>query len=190
MKGPISPVIPPDAELILGVRRGEVEAFEILFNRYRRYVEKIGLRITKNEADAEDVVQNTFFNVYRFAGTFDGNAKFTTWLHRIAVNHSLMIIRGRERYSRHELSLPDDALKLMPGRVRSPESTASTIEMARKMYRRICFLGKKNRKAFILQVLGGLSAKEQADLEGCGTSVIKSRVLRAKLNLRSFIAGP
>src|SRR5215216_7020417 len=85
-----------DAAAVALARDGNSEAFRALFDRHSRAVYRLAHRMTGNPQDAEDVVQETFLKAYRQLGRFESRANFSTWLHRIAVNCSIDLIRGRK----------------------------------------------------------------------------------------------
>src|SRR5437660_3976742 len=84
------------AAVLARARQGDNEAFRALVERHSRSVFRLAFRMTGNEQDAEDVVQETFLKAYRQLGRFESRANFSTWLHRIAVNRSIDLIRGRK----------------------------------------------------------------------------------------------
>src|SRR5690349_17583061 len=96
-----------DATAVAQVRAGDPDAFRVLVERHSHSVFRLAFRMTGNEQDAEDLVQETFLRVYRQIGRFDGRASFSTWIYRIAANCSLDLIRSRKR--RQEQQAPVDA---------------------------------------------------------------------------------
>jgi RNA polymerase sigma-70 factor (ECF subfamily) len=91
-KGPASP---SNAELIARAQRGEEKAFEILFDQYKKRVYSLCLRVTRNPAEAEDLTQDAFLQVFRKIHTFRGQSAFSTWLHRLSLNIVLMRLRKK-----------------------------------------------------------------------------------------------
>src|ERR1700730_4506280 len=94
------------AAVLARARQGDNDAFRALVERHSRSVFRLAFRMTGNEQDAEDLVQETFLRAYRQLGKFDGRAGFSTWLYRIAANCSLDLIRARKR--RQEQQVPVD----------------------------------------------------------------------------------
>ena len=86
-----------DATAVAQVRAGNYDAFGVLVERHSRNLFRLAFRMTGNEQDAEDIVQETFMKAYRQLAKFDGRASFSTWLYRIAANGSLDLIRSRNR---------------------------------------------------------------------------------------------
>ncbi len=95
-----------DAGAVAQVRAGNSDAYRVLVERHSHSVFRLAFRMTGNEHDAEDLVQETFLRAYRQIGRFDGRASFGTWLYRIAANCSLDFIRSRQR--RREQQTPVD----------------------------------------------------------------------------------
>src|SRR5919198_4849885 len=91
-----------DAAAVLArARQGDGEAFRALVERHSRSVFRLAYRLTGNEQDAEDVVQETFLRAYKQLQNFESRASFGTWLYRIAANYSLDLIRSRKRHQEH-----------------------------------------------------------------------------------------
>ena len=100
-----------DSELIAATKCGNRETFDELLFRYERKVFAVALRIVKNREDAEDVVQESFHNAYLHLGTFQEKSRFSTWLTRIAMNESFMVLRRRRRILEISQESPDDDVK-------------------------------------------------------------------------------
>src|SRR6267378_6515683 len=96
-----------DLAFVAKARGGDNDAFRVLVERHSRPLFRMAFRMTGNEQDAEDVVQDSFLRAYRQLGKFDERASFGTWLYRIAVNCSLDLVRSRKR--RSELMTPEDS---------------------------------------------------------------------------------
>ncbi len=187
-------LIPKDRVLVLRAQAGDRMAFGMLYERHRRIVFTAGLRITKNEADAEDVVQETFVSALRFIGAFDHKSTIKTWLYRIAINHSLMILRRINSYARREAGSldaphpkPDSSTRLIdfiPGTWESPEKIVSVLETIDFVNRELRFMSAKLRRSFVLHAIRGLDQKEVAALNDCSVRAIKARLWRARQQLR------
>src|SRR6516165_11705742 len=85
----------PEEEAIRGAKQGDPSCFESLYNLHKRYIYTLCLRITRNTAEAEDLTQEVFLQLFRKVATFRGDAAFSTWLHRVAVNVALMHLRRK-----------------------------------------------------------------------------------------------
>src|SRR5579872_3985509 len=90
-----------DVLAVSRARAGDTDAFRVLVERHSRSLFRLAFRMTGNEQDAEDVVQESFLRAYRQLGKFDDRASFGTWLYRIAANCSLDLVRARKRRSEH-----------------------------------------------------------------------------------------
>ena len=175
--------------LVQAAKRGEVSAFEQLVKRYDRNIFRIAQHITQNREDAEDVTQDAFLKAYENLEQFQGNSKFYTWLVRIAVNESLMKLRRRR--TDRTVSLDEDIKTeedTMPREVADwspiPEQLykqGALIEILRKT---IQGLPASFRTVFVLRDVEGLSTEETAEALNLSIPAVKSRLLRARLQLR------
>lgn len=179
----------PDVALIERVRGGDVSAYDELVRKYERQVFRIAQRITQNREDAEDVTQDTFVKGFEKLDQFQGNSKFYTWLVRIAVNESLMRLRKRrtgkmvsidEDVVTDEGSVPRDLADWAP----DPEQNYSQAELHRILEKTIKGLPPGFRVVFELRDVQGLSTEETAEALGLSIPAVKSRLLRARLQLR------
>ncbi len=180
---------PTDLELVERVRAGEASAFNDLVDRHARKVFRLARHITKNDADTEDVLQDAFMKAYSRLDQFEGNSQFYTWLVRIAVNESLM--RLRKRKNSKTVSL-DEELETDGSPIRrevasdgeSPEESFSRMETREMLEAAIDSLAEGYRTVFVLRDVEGLSTEETGEMLGLSISAVKSRLLRARLQLR------
>ncbi|HEX2881583.1 MAG TPA: RNA polymerase sigma factor, partial [Polyangiaceae bacterium] len=142
------------------------------------YVKYVCLKVVKDESIAEDVAQDAFVNVWRKLHTFNGESKITTWLHRVAVNQSLMYLRRQPRIER--LQLEDVAVQLLPARSSHPRKRIA-------LNRAIEDLSSGYRTAFLLREVLGYSYVEAAQLLGVTEGTIKSQNQKAKQRLRETL---
>ncbi|HTV05414.1 MAG TPA: sigma-70 family RNA polymerase sigma factor [Acidobacteriaceae bacterium] len=179
----------PDVLLVERAKQGDVQAFEKLVKQYDRQVFRIAQHITQNREDAEDVVQDAFLKAYEKLEQFQGNSKFYTWLVRIAVNESLMRLRKRrtgkmvsidEDVETEDGSMPRDLADWSP----DPEAQYSQAEIAEILKKTIQGLPQGFRVVFVLRDVEGLSTEETAESLGLSIPAVKSRLLRARLQLR------
>ena len=179
----------PDVGLVERVRGGDVSAYDELVRKYERQVFRIAQRITQNREDAEDVTQDTFVKGFEKLDQFQGNSKFYTWLVRIAVNESLMRLRKRrtgrmvsidEDVVTDEGSVPRDLADWAP----DPEQNYSQSELHQILEKTIKGLPPGFRVVFELRDVQGLSTEETAEALGLSIPAVKSRLLRARLQLR------
>jgi RNA polymerase sigma-70 factor (ECF subfamily) len=182
---------PPSEESILveAARAGDIGAFESLVRRYDRNVFRIAQHITQNREDAEDVVQDAFLKAYQNLGQFQGQSKFYTWLVRIAVNEALMRLRRRrpermvsidEDVKTEEDSMPREIADWSP----NPEQQYTQAELKDILGKTIQGLPPSFRTVFVLRDVEGLSTEETAAALELSVPAVKSRLLRARLQLR------
>ncbi len=183
----------PDVALVARARNGDVQAFEKLVSQYDRQVFRIAQHITQNREDAQDVVQDAFLKAYQKLDQFQGNSKFYTWLVRIAVNEALMRLRKRrtgrmvsidEDIATEEGSVPRDLAEWRP----NPEQQYGQAELAEILRKTINGLPPGFRVVFVLRDVEGLSTEETAETLGLSIPAVKSRLLRARLQLRERLS--
>ncbi len=183
----------PDVALVERVRGGDDSAYDDLVRKYERQVFRIAQHITQNREDAEDVMQDAFLKAYEKLEQFQGNSKFYTWLVRIAVNESLMRLRKRrtgrmvsidEDIVTDEGSVPRDLADWAP----DPEQNYGQSELAQILRKTIQGLPPGFRIVFVLRDVEGLSTEETAETLGLSIPAVKSRLLRARLQLRERLS--
>ena len=178
-----------DIALATEAKQGDKGAFTELVNRYAQRVFRVARHITKNDQDAEDVLQDTFLKAYSRLGQFEGNAKFYTWIVRVAVNEALMRMRrGKNRVTvslDQELETSDGAIQReLPAGTESPEESLSRTELRESLTQAIDSLSEIYRPVFVLRDVEGLSTEETAEMLNLSLPAVKSRLLRARLQLR------
>lgn len=185
--------ITDELTLVQAAKGGDLEAFSQLVNRYDRNVFRIAQHITHNEEDAQDVVQDAFLKAYQNLEQFQGNSKFYTWLVRIAVNEALMKLRKRR--TDRTVSLDEDVETedgTMPREVAdwspNPEQLYGQGELGDILKKTIQGLPPGFRTVFVLRDVEGLSTEETAEMLGLSVPAVKSRLLRARLQLRERLA--
>ena len=183
----------PDVALVERVRGGDVSAYDTLVRKYERQIFRIAQHITQNREDAEDVMQDAFLKAYEKLEQFQGNSKFYTWLVRIAVNESLMRLRKRrtgkmvsidEDVETEEGSVPRDLADWAP----DPEQNYTQSELKKILEKTIKGLPPGFRIVFVLRDVEGLSTEETAETLGLSIPAVKSRLLRARLQLRERLS--
>ena len=189
----VSEPVSDELALVQAAKGGDVGAFEELVKRYDRNVFRIAQHITQNREDAEDVVQDAFLKAYGNLHQFQGQSKFYTWLVRIAVNESLMRLRRRrtgkmvsidEDVETDEGSMPRDLADWGP----DPEQMYGQSELAEILRKTIQGLPPGFRVVFTLRDVEGLSTDETAEALGLSVPAVKSRLLRARLQLRERLS--
>jgi RNA polymerase sigma-70 factor (ECF subfamily) len=156
-------------------------------------VYRLALRITRNTEDAEDVQQETLLKVHRKLAQFEGRSRFTTWVHRIAVNEALMCLRKRRGASHVPLeeALPptEDAVAKedFHSPIEGPEAAYSRKELRYLLTRAIENLRPIHRIVFLLRVVGEFSTRETASVLELSSSAVKTRMRRARSELRDYL---
>lgn len=176
------------AAVLARARQGDSEAFRALVERHSRSVFRLAYRMTGNEQDAEDVVQESFLRAYKQLGRFKSRANFGTWLYRIVANCSVDLMRAKQ--ARHDQSRSDslDAVDRMPATDRpGPERMATSAEIERCVRHALAGLSPLERAAFTLRHYEGRSIDEISRTLGLGTSAAKHSVFRAVKKLRAAL---
>lgn len=180
---------PGELELVQRAKAGDVAAFSELVNRYERRILRLAKRITQNEEDAEDVLQDAFLKAYENLDRFQGNSKFYTWLVRIAVNEALMKLRKRKS----DRTLPlDEPMETGEETVQreiavwegNPEQKYTQEELHNILEDAIQSLAPTYRTVFVLRDVEEMSTEETAAALDLSIPAVKSRLLRARLQLR------
>ena len=172
------------------VRAGDGEAFRLLVERHSRAIFRLTYRMTGNEQDAEDMVQETFLRAYRQIRSYDSRAAFGTWLFRIATNCSLDLLRKRGvRRECQEPGFEDGGPKMeLPSPAPSPERLAISTQIRRRVRVALAQLSPAERAAFILRHFEGVSIDEICQALGHSNSAARQSVFRAAAKLRRALA--
>ena len=170
-------------------RAGDAAAFSELVERYERKIYRLAKHITQNDEDAEDVLQESFMKAYTHLDSFQGDSKFYTWMVRIAVNEALMKLRKRKSDRTVSLDEPQDTGEDMVAREiavwdEDPEKKYSREELAEILDKAVQSLKPSFRTVFVLRDIEELSTEETAEALGISVPAVKSRLLRARLQLR------
>jgi len=186
-----SKLVGMDATDVTGVlakaRQGDSEAFRLLVEQHSRRAFQLAYRITGNQQDAEDVVQESFIRAYRQLSRFEARAHFATWLHRIVANCSVDLIRSR-RSRRDHASMDDIAPVEQPhSESPDPERLAASARIERSVNSAMAELTPLERAAFTLRHYEGRSIAEIGKTLGLGTSATKHSVFRAVRKLRTAL---
>lgn len=176
---------PCDRMLVLRAQSGEHGAFNALVRKYRHRVMKLSMRYTRNRADAEDAVQNTFIKAYWGLQNFRGESAFYSWLHRIAINSAKNVLSLRARNASLFVSNgrnADDSNDAAPALrdLDTPEELALTEEIRSAVSTSIDALCEEQRTAIVLRELEGLSYSQVASAMSCPVGTVRSRVFRAR----------
>ena len=178
----------PEAEAINGCMAGDQSAFEALYNMHKRRVYSLCLRMVSNVAEAEDLTQEAFMQLFRKISTFRGESAFSTWLHRLAVNVVLMHLRKK---GLDEVSLdqePDEDSQDSPKKEYGGEdlNLIGTVDRV-TLEKAMGDLPPGYRTIFVLHDVEGYEHNEIADLIGCSIGNSKSQLHKARLKLRALL---
>ena len=184
-----------DRQLVERAQAGDISAFEALVDAHRDKVYGLALRMTRSEADAAEITQDTFLSAYQHLKDFRGDAAFGSWVHRIAANHALMRLRHRRvvQAAEGELLGPEfterESLAEYPSQdwSRSAEGKILDAELGRAIQGATDRLPEGYREVFLLKDVEGLSYEQIAEVTGDSIPAIKSRLHRARLALREAI---
>jgi RNA polymerase sigma-70 factor (ECF subfamily) len=177
-----------DAAAVALARDGDSEAFHDLVERHSRAVYRLAYRMTGTPQDAEDVVQETFLRAYKQLGRFESRANFGTWVHRIAVNCSIDLIRSRPRREA-ALDLPDlEQFSATSERTDTSGATPERLMLSTEVQERISSamtgLSAMERAAFMLRHFEGHSIEEISQSLGLKTNATKHSIFRAVRKMR------
>jgi RNA polymerase sigma-70 factor (ECF subfamily) len=175
------PITQGDEIAIDRARRGDRDAFRVLVDRHARVLFRLAFRMTGNELDAEDIVQETFLKAWKQMAKFDGRAGFGTWLHRICANCALDHIRARKR---RDGGAADDVLAQIPAATPSPERMAQSAQVAGILGAALDELSGMERAAFVLRHYDGMSIQDISAALGVQNGAAKHSVFRAVQKLR------
>jgi RNA polymerase sigma-70 factor, ECF subfamily len=174
-----------DGAFVAKARDGDADAFRSLVDRHSRRLFHLAFRMTGNEQDAEDVVQESFLRAYRRLSQFDERASFGTWLYRIAANCSIDLMRSKTQRSQQAVDneLEDPVLSLHSTDP-SPERSALSAEVKDRVAEAMNELSPVERTAFVLRHFEGMRLEEVGRTMGCQTNAAKHSVFRAVQKLR------
>jgi RNA polymerase sigma factor (sigma-70 family) len=182
-----------DENLMKRFGRGEAAAFEALYQRHELKVFRYLLRNVKNEAGANDLMQEVWFAVVRGAANYQPSAKFTTWLFTIAHNRMVDMIRANHRLQSLDAGAEADSEgsslleRLAVDRKLEPLSQVQSQDEAAALLNAVAQLPAEQRSAFLLQAEGELSVEEIADATGSNFETVKSRLRYARAKLRQLL---
>jgi RNA polymerase sigma-70 factor, ECF subfamily len=176
-----------EAEAIEKAKKGDVCGYETLYHLHQRRIYSLCLRATSNVFDAEDLTQDVFLQMYRKLSTFRGDAKFGSWLYRVALNFVLMHLRQRRLTP--GTTLPDKRQDPFPSNLRARECGVSVLVERLALGRAISSLPRGTRKVVLLHDVEGYTHSEVAECLGLAVGTSKSQLHKAHLALRGIL-GP
>ena len=185
----VSPEVEAEIELVARAKAGDTTAFSQLISRYEARIFRLAMNITQNREDAEDVLQEAFVKAYQHLDQFQGNSRFYTWAVRIAVNQALMKLRKRRNNRTVSLDEQIDTGEDMVAREIAawdpdPEQQFAREELNGILTEAIDSLEPIYKTVFTLRDVDGLSTEETAEALDLTIPAVKSRLLRARLQLR------
>jgi RNA polymerase sigma-70 factor (ECF subfamily) len=177
-----------DIELVAALQNGEQPAFSELLTRYTEKVNNLALRITRNQEDTEEILQDVFVTVFKKIDRFEGKSAFSSWLYRITVNTAFMKLRKRKQTQAVSLDdVGDMAQESFSGK-RSDTSDVNFIssrhELRSQLDQAIENLPEEYKAIFILRDVDGLSNQEVGEILNISVPAVKSRLHRSRLMLR------
>lgn len=170
-------------------RAGSLPAFQSLVEQHSRDVFRLAFRITGNEMDAEDAVQETFIKAYQRLESFDGRSSFSTWLYRVTANTSIDVLRRRRRHSSRSTSLDDDASQSREPATHepAPDQLVYSREVKERIHAALNELSELERAAFVMRHFENVSLAEISRALGLRTSATKQAVFRAVKKMRKTL---
>ena len=179
---------PPDRELIARVLEGDPAAFEKLMRRYNQRVFRAARSVLRDDAEAEDVVQETFVRAYRGLAGFEERSSLATWLTRIAVNEALARVRRSRMFGAVESDKDGNEREAQVTSTRpGPEEQASSRELRSVLTAAIDSLPEEMRTVFVLREVEGLSTLEAGETLQLSSEAVRVRLHRARLALRRHV---
>lgn len=175
------------------LKNGDRAEFAKLVDMFSGQIYRLAMKITGNEQDAEDVLQQTFIKTYKHIHTFEGRSTISTWLYRVASNEALMILRRDKKEISIDRDDEDDSEEYarpleLADWSQLPESEFQTAEAHEKLNAAIGTLPPKLRSVFVLRDIEGISIRETAQALEITETAVKTRLLRARLQLREKLA--
>ena len=178
-----------DEELVTRARGGDLDSFNQLILRWERPIFALAYRVIGREEDARDVCQETFLRAFRALPGFKGQAKFSSWVYRIALNLCRDWIRRQRRAP--VLQMPEDAdpleLASEAGPIESIEDLVARRELSAVVETAMALLPEEQRTAIILKEYHGMTFQEIADLQSCPLSTVKTRLYQGLSVLRRHL---
>ena len=176
-----------DEEIVRQVLAGNTALFELLMRRYNERVYRAARAITRDDREAEDVMQQAYVNAYQHLDRFENRARFSTWMTRIAINEAYARLRKRHRTEpapwEDDHAMADEPEAAGP----SPEQIAARQEINALLERAVDTLSLPNRTVFVMRAVEGLSTAETAECLKISEEAVKTRLHRANEALRQWL---
>jgi len=182
----------PEADLVSTAARGDARAFERLMRLHNRTMFRTARAILRDDAEAEDALQEAYLHAYRSLARFRADARFSTWLARIVVNESLMRLRKQSRRASivpMQAAAPaEEVEQVSDDTMEKPDSSAARAEMRRLLEAQIDLLPDAYRTVFMLRAVEEMSVEETAAVLGIPEPTVRTRFFRARSLLREGLA--
>jgi RNA polymerase sigma-70 factor (ECF subfamily) len=178
-----------DMTLVESVKSGSHSAYSELVKRHSTLAFRIAYRITQNKQDAEDALQDSLFRAFDRINSFDGRSAFATWLTRIAINTSLMILRKRRKHASASFDGDEEINTQITDPAPSPELLMVRLERTTAVRDAVRRLPPLLRNSIESRYWKGLSVQDAAAVNGVSVAAAKSRQLRGRRHLRTML-GP
>jgi RNA polymerase sigma-70 factor (ECF subfamily) len=184
-----------DPELVDRVTRGDQRAFEALMRRHNGRLFRVARAILKNDADAEEALQDAYLDAYRHIRTFEGASRFETWMTRIVINQALMRLRKRQRdrvvvpFASTRRDADDRSESMIADeQTESPPMSVLRGEVRQLVERRIDELPDQFRVVFVMREVQEMSTEEIAECLSIPAATVRTRIFRARALLREALA--
>lgn len=182
-----------EMELVKRAQKGDVAAFEILIEEYQKRIFSVAYRMMQHQEDAADLTQEVILKLFKNLDKFKGDSQFSTWVYRIATNTCLDAIKKSRRHVTYsldkEIETDDGSIAgELPDKGPTPEEVAERKDVQRAVYAAIDKLGKEHKQVIVLRDLQGLSYEEIAQILQCSVGTVKSRISRARGNLKKLLS--
>lgn len=176
------------------LKRRDKAAFAQVLDQNSEKIYRLALKMVGNVQDAEDILQETFIKAFNNIDKFEGRSKVSTWLYRIAVNESLMMLRKRKgNITEIDAEIEKDNGDEVPRQIIDwcclPEKELMSSESRVHIKQAISHLSEANRATFLLRDVEGLSTREAAEALDISESAVKVRLMRARMQLREELTG-
>jgi len=181
-----APETPADEELVAAIRGGDTPAFEKLMRRYNQRLFRAARGLLRNDAEAEDVVQETFVRAFRHLEEFEGRSSFATWLTRIAVNEALARLKRARRFESADNEQEGRTLRVESSRP-GPEEEAGSHELRSLLTAAVDALPDELRSIFVMREVEGMSTLEAAEILQISSEAVRVRLHRARAALRQSV---
>ena len=181
-----------DLAAVERTRAGDPAAFRVLVDRYGRSVFRLAYRMTNNEFDAEDVVQETFLRAFKQLDSYESRSSFSTWLYRIAANYCLDLIRSRKRHASRRVALGSDeeeenVLENVKATDPGQDRLYYSAQLKQRLDAALLLLSDQERTAFLLRHFENQSIEEIGAILGLGVSATKNSIFRAVRKVREAL---